>query len=251
MSLSTETYECMTPQDIAVLATDFGATNPRIETDDHIVEVYVDLPTTACARLYKKLQEETPASITVHVDKKDHHNREENIKYEIDRDGGRVTLTEGGKVYANGYDVTDKYNGEIADMSTLYAVWSDLQQCKLVPRPLTEKETMRVMGTFDRQTLEADPRTDHIEVSRRDYEQVEDLVEEYGGLKPLLKAFQRSVVTSDDTLDAPNDETDSAPAQDDVEALKQAYVDGDIGILELERELEDAIELDYTPTATL
>jgi hypothetical protein len=122
---------------------------------------------------------------------------------------------------------------------------------------------------------------DDIEFGEVDWCTLKPLADDFGGVRDLAEATKRSVAASPDRAqDAHNlravaeaserraeriesadashppstNETSQQPAQrreaDAVGAAKDAYVSGDIGILELEDRLEDAIELEHPPTAT-
>lgn len=106
---------------------------------------------------------------------------------------------------------------------------------------------------------------DDLEFADVDWEAVKPIADDFGGFPELIEAVKRSTAeTPESRTDAVQmynasspsrgGEADESAAQrremDAVEKAKAAYVAGDIGILELEDRLEDAIELEHPPTAT-
>lgn len=103
---------------------------------------------------------------------------------------------------------------------------------------------------------------DDIEMADVDWERLKPIADDVGGFPELVEAVKRSTadgseVRSDavkvenmSTLwsgDRSAHETAERRETDTVEQVQQAYVEGEIGILELEERLDDAIELDHDP----
>lgn len=120
---------------------------------------------------------------------------------------------------------------------------------------MLEKETVQVMAAVEQ--------TDDDSLSV-DFRQLQPLLDKYGGVKPLTEAFVNSTTATYDDVEGENDsdptgvEPQSSPTDGDgydgavcsVEEIQQAYVEGEITLLEMEERLENAIELDessYTP----
>jgi hypothetical protein len=105
---------------------------------------------------------------------------------------------------------------------------------------------------------------DNIAFADVDWEKVKPIADDYGGFLELIEAVKRSTAeTPESRSDAVKienvsstfggDETAQNDTQDETDdavyAAQEAYVEGEIGIMELESRLEDAIELDHEPTA--
>lgn len=178
------------------------------------------------------------------------------VRYETDYEGLKIVITEDGRAFVGDEDVTDQYKGRPLDRHTLHQVKADVAAGKVGLRGdevLADAEFLRVM----RAVPDYWEPGDDLEVADLDWSELEPLVDKYGGLPELVGAIKRTAAESpderEDTQGVRAMETSSAPAQrpesDSVEQAKTAYVDGDIGVVELEDRLEEVIELDYEPTA--
>jgi len=132
-------------------------------------------------------------------------------------------------------------------------------------RPLTDKELLTAMRASPDGFEPGDDVTDYTPLDY-DMEALQPLLDEYGSLEKLAAAINQSSAKRqadahalrhvpqqrserDETETTQPSNTGKEPIDDPLTAAKQAYISGDIGILELEDRLEDAIELEHEPTA--
>ena len=160
--------------------------------------------------------------------------------------------------------VLDEYDGRVFDQQLLDEVkmWlrnaevsKSVQKDKPRRGELTHAELLRFVNA-----LPDNVHSNNVNVSEINVDKIKPLIEEYGGIIPLVNAARQRTIDGSEEVYQINDpnpiqvkENDSRAVQRDsedaVKAAKKAYVDGEIGEMELEKRLEEAIEVPHDFTA--
>jgi len=182
---------------------------------------------------------------------------ENDVMRRTEYDGHEIVVTDGHHLYVDGHDITEEYRGRSITEDVLYEVKHRIANGELPPddhEVLTREELLKVMSALPSGWEPGDD----IEFEDVDWETLKPLSDKYGGMQGLVQAVKRSTETADEVHPqnaSSLSHVDETPQQSTerpegpVEEAKAAYIEGDIGVLELEDRLEDAIELDHEPTA--
>lgn len=227
-----------TAQDYALVASAHGADDVRVEEDrdNHLVEVYVSgLDADERRRILTDIKKAKPPSVGVDIIPED-DDPDYNVMRETEYDGVEIVVTEDHRLLVDGDDITGEYNGRPIDTALLHEVKHRVAAGELPyedddpPEVMPEGEFLQVAAALDDGGIEDLPKP---------------LVEKYG-FPDILEVFENSAAERHENVEE-GGSTDATPTPRTVEEAKQAYVDGDIGILEFENRLEDLIEVELLP----
>jgi hypothetical protein len=184
--------------------------------------------------------------------------RDFDVMRRTEYDGHEIVVTEGQRIYVDDHDITEEYRGSPISESLLYDVKHRIAAGNLPPDeeepPLTDRELLQAISCLP----DGWEPGDDIEFADVDWETLKPIADEHGGMQGVIEAVKASTIEapdsgsesveqSDDPTDSDEDEAAESDREradgDAVDAAKDAYVRGDIGVLELEERLEDAIEL--------
>ncbi|WP_226041203.1 hypothetical protein [Natrinema sp. DC36] len=246
-------------QDLAAMAYEQGARNVEVyeHNDEGTVEIEVtDLSPVECNNLSRECNKHTRAGVKVCISSVDNSGVDYgNVQYQTTYQGVEIKM-DNDRLLVDNHDITDQYagtphSGSLANSPLLGELKERIDAGELPPEPmLTETEHLPLAVELD----EADSFSDI------DEDVIQPYIEKYGSFENVLEVFERSTVDtsqnddcSDNILEwgcgTPNDpQNDYAEkttvTTDSLEEAKEAYVRGDIDILECEERLEDLIEIE-------
>lgn len=224
-----------TPQDFAALATARGADSAEVHED--VVNTDIEIHVTGMSseeryRLLQTCRKAKPAGTIVDIVPAD-DDPDYEIQREWEHDGHDIVLTEDQRLLLDHQDITAEYAGEPISSHTIRKIKDRIGKGEL-PKDdpiMPEKEFMAVASHINNED---------------DIGELADLCEKYGGWKELYQAFEDAAVERHESV-VSSEESASSPNTESVEEVKQAYVEGEIGDLELENRLEEVIEVEPYP----
>jgi hypothetical protein len=248
----------VTPTDFEQIARELGADAVSVHEDHETREMSVEvsgMTTVQRETLSNVIRERRHPGVRVSV------MADTDVMRRTTYDGHEIVVHTDGQLYVDDHDITEQYRGEPISESVIYDTKHRIAAGELPDKPehemLTDQELWTVLSVLPDDWEPGDD----IEFTDVDWDRLQPIADDYGGFPQLIEAVKRSTTQggTDASRDTVTVESPSSTFHDDessqsaadrqtddaVVAAQNAYVEGEIDILELEDRLEDAIDLDH------